>query len=97
MLQANLEEMNVIVEEMHTRLQVLEHSHNRMKEAFVLNDLKVADYDGHRVAHLAAIDRDKITKAYQRDAAGAGIKYVVAGFIGVFVLGVLAWLKEHLK
>jgi len=97
MLQASLEEMNVIVEEMHTRLQVLEHSHNRMKEAFVLNDLKVPDYDGHRVAHLDAMERDRITKSYQREAAGVGIKWVTAGAISIFVAGLLTWLKDHLK
>lgn len=94
---ATIEEVLAELEALNNRLQAVEHSHNRMKDAFVLSDLKVPDYDGHRVREREAIEREHLTRSYQRTATGAGIKWAVAGALSIWVAGLVVWVKDHLR
>ena len=82
---------------LNNRVQTLEHSCARMREAFVSNDLGLPDYDGHRSAHKSMIDQAKVVDGYKADATKEFIKWVLVGVLGVFVLGLVDWLKGHLK
>lgn len=83
--------------ELDKRLQTVEHGFARMKEAYVKNDLGVPDYDGHRVAHFNAIERDKVVKGYQRDMTKRVLEWVLVA-VGVLIgQGALEWIKAHIK
>lgn len=85
------------VDGIHTRLESVEHSHNRMKEAFVKNELGLPDYDGHRVREAATIDKAKVVQGYQRDMTKRVLEWVMVA-VGVLIgKGALEWLQAHLK
>lgn len=87
------EDMKVI----NTRLESVEHSHNRMKEAFVKNDLGLPDYDGHRVSHANSIEKAKVVQGYQRDMTKRTLEWILVA-VGVLIgQGALEWIKGHLK
>ena len=85
------------VDGIHVRLESVEHSHNRMKEAFVQNELKLPDYDGHRVRHANDIEKAKVVQGYQRDMTKRVLEWVLVA-VGVLIgQGALEWVKAHLK
>lgn len=82
---------------LNERLQVVEHSHARMKEAFVKNDLGLPDYDGHRNDHKVRIEESKVVASYKRDATKRIIDILIGGVAVIFGLGFIEWIKGHLK
>lgn len=82
---------------LNTRLQKLEHSHGRMQEAFVKNDIGLSDYDGHRTAHKTMIDQAAVMDGYKRDATKTALGWILAFIGGIFSLGFVDWLKTHIK
>ena len=82
---------------LNNRLQAIEHSCNRMKEAFVKNDLELPDYDGHRAAHKSMIEQAAVVESYKRDATKTALGWVLAFIGGVFSLGIIDWVKAHIK
>ena len=82
---------------LNERLQVVEHSHTRMKEAFIKNDLGLPDYDGHRTDHKVRTEEAKVVDGYKRDATKRIIDIVIGAAAVIFGLGFIEWLKGHLK
>lgn len=82
---------------LNNRVQVLEHSSARMREAFVSNDLGLPDYDGHRSAHKSMITQAAVVDSYKKDATRKVIEWVLAAAAGIFMLGLWNWIKEHIK
>jgi len=79
------------------RVQVMEHSCIRMKEAFVKNDLGLPDYDGHRTDHKHRKEEAQVVEGYKRDVT----KNILLG-LALFVAGLLSsglkeWLSTHIK
>ena len=83
--------------DIHSRLQKLEHSHGRMQEAFVKNDLGLPDFDGHRTDHKVRIEESKVVDGYKRDATKRFIDLLIGGGVAVFLLGLVEWVRSHLK
>ena len=79
------------------RLQVVEHSHARMKEAFVKNDLGLPDYDGHRTDHKVRMAEAQVVEGYKRDATKRFIDILIGGVAVIFGLGFIEWIRGHLK
>lgn len=76
--------------DLNTRLDALEHSHARMKEAFPQNSLKLPDYDGHRVAHEQEIAAARVVEAYKGEATKKVIGWTVAGLLGLLASGAVS-------
>ena len=85
------------VDEIHTRIQTLEHSCSRMREGFPKNDLGNPDYDGHRVAHVNAIEKAKVVQGYQRDMTKRVLEWIMVGVAVLIGQGALEWLRSHLR
>lgn len=82
---------------LNNRLQALEHTCARMREAFVKNDLDLPDYDGHRNAHNAMITQAAVVEGYKQDATKKVFGWVLASLAGMFLVGFFDWIKGHLK
>lgn len=82
---------------LNTRLQKLEHSHARMQEAFVNNDLGLPDYDGHRNDHKVRIEESKVVDGYKRDATKRVIDILIGAVAVIFGLGFVEWVRSNLK
>lgn len=83
--------------DMRTRIATLERENTLIKSAFVLNDLNLPDYEGHRKAHLQLIKAADLMDKYKQ-----GIVTRMLGWATVFVLGLAAsglWtqLGVHIK
>lgn len=87
-----------LLSDMKDRVLVCEARHEEISDAFVLNDLKRPDYDGHRRAHLLQIDEAKKLDDYKMDATKKLIGMFVVFFIGMFTTGLASkFLSEHIK
>ena len=82
---------------LHNDVQTLTHSHNRMKEAFVKNDLGLPDYDGHRSNEKARIEEAKVLDGYKQTATKKFLEWLVVGAVAIFGAGVVEWVKTHIK
>ena len=85
------------VMDIQARVRTLEGSHARMKESFVMNDLNLPDYDGHRSAHKGMIEQTKVLEGYKRDATKTIIGWILAAVLGMFSMGFFDWVRAHLK
>lgn len=81
----------------HNRVQALEHSCNRMREAFVSNDLNLPDYDGHRAAHKTMIEQSQVVDEYKKDATKKIIDWIIGAAMALIGLGFIEWIKTHIK
>ena len=85
------------VDGIHARLEAAEHSISRIREGFPKNDLGNPDYDGHRVAHVSAIEKAKVVQGYQRDMTKRVLEWALVA-VGVLIgQGALEWVKAHLR
>lgn len=91
------QEVRKDVDDINTRVQTLEHSCSRIREAFVKNDLGNPDYDGHRVAHATAIDKAKVVQGYQRDMTKKVLEWLLVAVAVLIGQGALDWIRGHLK
>lgn len=85
------------VQNLNNRVADLEHKFARMREAFVVNDLGIADYDGHRRGHTKLIEQDKVVTSYKRTITGNALWAATAGAAVLLGQALLEWLKAHLK
>lgn len=85
------------MERLNARVDTLEHSCSRIREAFVKNDLGSPDYDGHRVAHATAIEKAKVVQGYQRDTTKKALEWLLVGVAVLLGQGVMDWIRAHLK
>lgn len=63
---------------MHLRVTNLERKCSEMSTAFVLNDLRTPDFDGHRKSHLDIEETARVMKNYKISATQKVIGAVVA-------------------
>ena len=79
------------------RVQTMEHSCIRMKEAFVKNDLGLPDYDGHRTDHKNRKEEAQVLEGYKRDMTKSILVGVALFVAGLFSSGLSEWVKTHLS
>ena len=79
------------------RLETLEGCRLEMQSAFVQNDLKKPDFDGHRKAHIAMIRAAEVVDGYKHDATKTVLHWILAGILGLMLTGFGAWVSGHLK
>lgn len=91
------EALEADVLDLNNRVQKIEHSHARMQEAFVKNDLGLPDYDGHRTDHKVRIEESKVVDGYKRDATKRVIDILIGAVAVIFGLGFVEWIRTHLK
>lgn len=82
---------------LEARVEGLERCFARMREAYVKNDLGAEDYDGHRRDHFVRIEQDKVVTNYKRTITGNALWALLVGLATITGLGVLDWLKSHIK
>jgi hypothetical protein len=68
-----------------------------MQTAFVQNDLKKPDFDGHRKAHLIMIKAAEVVDGYKHDATKTVLHWLLAGILGLMLTGFGAWVSGHMK
>lgn len=89
--------LEVDVLQLNNRIQKIEHSHGRMQEAFIKNDLGLPDYDGHRSDHKFRKEEAQVVEGYKRDATKRLIDIIMGGAAAIFVLGFIEWIRSHIK
>ena len=80
--------------EMRQRIAALERDCAAIKSAFILNDLNLPDYDGHRKDHRTRLEAAKVMESYKITATHKVIAAIVAGFILVFSSGITTKFNE---
>ena len=85
------------VESLNSRVEALEHGTSRIREGFPKNDLGNPDYDGHRVAHVNAIEKAKVVQGYQRDMTKRVLEWLLVAVAVLIGQGAMDWIKGHLK
>lgn len=81
---------------LNNRVQVLEHSHARMKEAFPQNDLKLPGYDEHRTSHLKAKEQEAVIEGYKRDTTKTILGAITLFIAGLLSKGFFGWLQTKI-
>lgn len=81
----------------HKRLNDFERSHLNIDRAFVKDDLGTPDYEGHRKAHLALMEADKVLQSYKQDATKKVLAWALALLLGAISSGLMVWLQAHFK
>jgi hypothetical protein len=79
------------------RLETLEGYCAEIQTAFVQNDLKKPDFDGHRKAHIIMIKAAEVVDGYKQDATKTVLHWLLAGILGLLLTGFGAWVSGHLK
>lgn len=64
--------------------------------AFIKNDLGTPDYDGHRKAHIAAVEAAKVVEGYKQDATKKIIVSFITWLSGVLALGLFEYFRKGL-
>ena len=78
---------------LHEDMREIKHGMGTIRTAFVRNDLGDPDYEGHRQAHLSAIQKDKNLDQLKWAGVLKVIGIVTAAIVAVFVTG----LSTHLQ
>ena len=85
------------VQQLNNRLARVEGDVERIKTAFVLNDLHAPDYDGHRKDHFerskAAEDAAQTMRVLKTDATKSLLKWLLTIAAGIFMLGIGPYLR----
>lgn len=85
------------VQQLNNRLARVEGDVDKLKTAFVLNDLHAPDYDGHRKDHFerskAAEDAAQTMRVLKTDATRSLLKWLLTIAAGIFMLGVGPYLR----
>lgn len=87
----------VTATDIRSRLAQLERKQAEMTTAFVLNDLKTPDFDGHRKSHLEMIEAAHILKNYKISATQKVIASAVAIIVLLVSTGLTTKLTELFK
>lgn len=83
--------------DLRVRVAILDRKCEEMTTAFVLNDLKTPDYDGHRKAHLEMEEAARIMKNYKISATQKVIGAVIALVILLLSTGTTTKILGLLK
>ena len=85
------------VQQLNNRLARVEGDVDKLKTAFVLNDLHAPDYDGHRKDHFerskAAEDAAQTMRVLKTDATKSLLKWLLTIAAGIFMLGIGPYLR----
>ena len=85
------------VQQLNVRMAAVEADVDKLKTAFVLNDLRAPDYDGHRRDHYqrskAAEDEAQTMRELKTDATRSLLKWLLTIAAGVFMLGIGPYLR----
>ena len=85
------------VQQLNNRLARVEGDVDKLKTAFVLNDLHAPDYDGHRKDHFerskAAEDAAQTMRVLKTDATRSLLKWLLTIAAGIFMLGIGPYLR----
>lgn len=82
-----------VVKDTARRVDQLEAAQIRMREAFIINDIGLPDYDGHRSSHKGMIEEAKVLEGYKRDATKKIVGWALAGILSISALGLVEWIK----
>jgi len=86
-----------LLREIHSKLLKVEAALEEQATAFVLNDLKKPDFDGHRKAHLTLIKASEVMDSYKQDMTKRVIGILVTFLMGLLASGFLSQLVEKMK
>ncbi len=86
------------IQQLNTRMAAVEADVDKLKTAFVLNDLHAPDYDGHRKDHYerskAAEAEEKTMRELKTDATRSLLKWLLTVAAGIFMLGIGPYLRS---
>lgn len=79
------------------RLASVERKQGEMTNAFLLNDLGLPDFDGHRKDHLAIRKASEVMSRYKIGATEKIIGVIIIAVLGLLNTGILTKLIEVIK
>ena len=80
-----------------TRVAALERDNTLIKSAFILNDINLPDFDGHRTDHRIRKEAAKIMESYKITATHKVIAAVMAALVLFFSTGVTTKLQAIMQ
>lgn len=80
--------------DMRARISAVERELTVIKSAFVLNDLDLPDYDGHRHDHRVRLEAAKVMESYKITATHKVIAAIVAVLMLFFSTGVTTKIQS---
>lgn len=86
-----------LLQTLNDRLSLIEHRHSYIATAFPKNDLGKPDYDGHRKEHIQFKKQSDVVEGYQVDMTKKVLGWIATGAIGLAVLGLVEWIRTHIK
>jgi len=79
----------------HTRVSSVEVDIEKLKRAFLKDDLGTPDMDGHRKSHAVIEDANKLIKEYKVGMTKDLLRTIGAMLLGAMTIGFLSYLKQH--
>lgn len=79
--------------DIRARVAALERDNTLIKSAFILNDINLPDFDGHRTDHRIRKEAAKIMENYKITAAHKVIAAVMAALVLFFSTGITTKLQ----
>lgn len=80
--------------DMRARIAALERDNTLIKSAFVINDIALPDFDGHRNDHRIRKEAAKVMESYKISATQKIIGAIIGVCVLVFSSGVTTKLQE---
>jgi hypothetical protein len=81
----------------HKRISLLEADIEKLKRAFLKDDLGTPDTEGHRKSHAELVESAKLVKEYKVGMTKDMLKVLSGAAFTAFILGIISYLKDHLK
>jgi hypothetical protein len=79
----------------HKRIGVLETDLDKIKRAFLKDDLGTPDIDGHRTAHAELKEAAKLVKEYKVGMTKDLLKTIAATIGGIFLAGLFQYFRNN--
>jgi CheY-like chemotaxis protein len=79
--------------DIRARVAALERDNTLIKSAFILNDINLPDFDGHRTDHRIRKEAAKIMESYKITATHKVIAAVMAALVLFFSTGITTKLQ----
>lgn len=83
--------------DIRARVAALERDNTLIKSAFILNDINLPDFDGHRTDHRVRREAAKIMESYKITATHKVIAALVAAFVLFFSTGITTKLQAIMQ
>lgn len=81
-------EMMVLLQKIEQDIRDIKHGMGTIRTGFVRNDLGEPDYEGHRQAHLAMIEKSKLGEKAKETVALKLIGWLAAFLGGALLIGI---------